>query len=252
MHPVEEIDFGVFAGISGCISAGHGSERRLRGAKSISVDDRSGSRAAEQHLSLGTWKPHFTGTVHLCDPARSQMLLRSHLMQPNHRHIYQQARAYDVAFGFRDIRAECNTLAALVSRHAGWPVASVLELAAGPARHAREFARRGVAAMALDSMPSMRDYALERAAHDGVGLTAVCADMCDFQLAVPSFTQAVTSQRRCPAKRPRCRAHTSEEPRAIRGLSDRCPRLSAKPWRSRLRSRQSGVAGGRSVPAHRG
>ena len=104
-------------------------------------------------------------------------------MHPNHRRIYQQAQAYDVAFGFRDIPAECSTLAALVLRHTARPVAAVLELAAGPARHAREFARRGVAATALDSMPSMRDYALERAAHEGVHLTAVCADMCDFQLA---------------------------------------------------------------------
>lgn len=103
-------------------------------------------------------------------------------MHPNHRHIYQHARAYDVAFGFRDIPAECNTLAALALRHTGRPVATMLELAAGPARHAREFARRGVAATALDSMPSMREYALERARHDGVDLTAVCADMCDFQL----------------------------------------------------------------------
>ena len=104
-------------------------------------------------------------------------------MDPSHHRIYQQARAYDVAFGFRDIPAECNSLAALVLKHAGHPVAAMLELAAGPARHAREFARRGAAATALDSMPAMRDYALERAAVDGVPLTAVCADMCDFQLA---------------------------------------------------------------------
>jgi hypothetical protein len=103
-------------------------------------------------------------------------------MDPNHHRIYQQARAYDVAFGFRDIAAECNTLDALARRHTGRPAAAVLELAAGPARHAREFARRGVAATALDSMPSMRHYALQRAAHEGVDLTAVCADMCDFQL----------------------------------------------------------------------
>jgi ubiquinone/menaquinone biosynthesis C-methylase UbiE len=111
------------------------------------------------------------------------MLPNSQLMHPNHRRIYQHAQPYDLAFGFRDIQAESNTLAALALRHTGRPVATVLELAAGPARHAREFARRGVAATALDSMPSMRAYALERAAHDGVHLTAVCADMCDFQLA---------------------------------------------------------------------
>jgi SAM-dependent methyltransferase len=102
-------------------------------------------------------------------------------MDPNHHRIYQHARAYDVAFGFRDIAAECNTLEALARRHAGRPATAVLELAAGPARHAREFARRGVAATALDSMPSMQQYALQRAAHDGVDLRTVCADMCDFQ-----------------------------------------------------------------------
>jgi len=103
-------------------------------------------------------------------------------MHLSHRHIYQHARAYDVAFGFRDIAAECNTLTALALRHAGRPATAVLELAAGPARHAREFARRGAVATALDSMPPMLDYAMERAAHDGVELSAVCADMCDFQL----------------------------------------------------------------------
>lgn len=103
-------------------------------------------------------------------------------MDPSHQHIYDQARCYDVAFGFRDVAAECDTLAALVARHAGRPLASVLELAAGPAQHAREFARRGAHATALDALPAMRDHALRRATQDGVALTAVCADMIDFHL----------------------------------------------------------------------
>ena len=103
-------------------------------------------------------------------------------MDTSHHRIYEHARCYDVAFGFRDVAAECDTLAALAVRHIGRPVASVLELAAGPARHAREFARRGVAATALDASPAMLDYALERAAHHGVPLQALCADMCDFRL----------------------------------------------------------------------
>jgi ubiquinone/menaquinone biosynthesis C-methylase UbiE len=37
----------------------------------------------------------------------------------------------------------------------------MLELAAGSARHAREFAGRGVAATALDLTQSMVDHALE-------------------------------------------------------------------------------------------
>ena len=80
--------------------------------------------------------------------------------------------------------AECDTLAALVARHGAGQrgPAAVLELAAGPARHAREFARRSVKATALDVAPAMCGYALACAGSDGVPIEAVCADMVDFQL----------------------------------------------------------------------
>ena len=106
-------------------------------------------------------------------------------MPPGHHRIYDRARCYDVAFGFRDVAAECDTLADLVARHGTPPqhaLTAVLELAAGPARHAREFARRGAAATALDAAPSMCAYALSGANSDGVAIQAVCADMTDFQL----------------------------------------------------------------------
>src|SRR5262245_59336479 len=104
-------------------------------------------------------------------------------MGSNHQRIYEHARCYDVAFGFRDVAAECDTLAALAARHRKVPMTAVLELAAGPARHAREFARRGVAATALDAAQPMLDYALERAVADAVQLATVCADMCEFRVA---------------------------------------------------------------------
>lgn len=97
-----------------------------------------------------------------------------------HEQIYHLARCYDVAFGFRNVDAECDTLTALVARHAQRPLASVLELAAGPARHAREFARRGVSATALDASPAMCNYARHCAHRGGVTLATVCADMVDF------------------------------------------------------------------------
>lgn len=103
-------------------------------------------------------------------------------MHTPHQGVYDQARVYDVAFSFRDVAAECDTLAALVQRHAGHAPAAVLELAAGPARHAREFARRGAAATALDRVPAMGAYALDRAREDGVAIEAVCADMTAFEL----------------------------------------------------------------------
>ena len=103
-------------------------------------------------------------------------------MDAHHRRTYEYARVYDVAFGFRDVAAECDALATMAQRHGRGPVGSVLELAAGPARHAREFARRGALATALDAVPAMNTYALARAQADGVALDTICADMTDFHL----------------------------------------------------------------------
>lgn len=83
-------------------------------------------------------------------------------MDPNHR-LHHPARCDDVAFGFRDVAAEGDALAAMALRHGTGRVGSVLELAAGPARHARKFARRGEASSALDASASMCDYATARA-----------------------------------------------------------------------------------------
>jgi SAM-dependent methyltransferase len=96
--------------------------------------------------------------------------------------VYDQARLYDVAFSFRDIGAECDALTALAQRHLGRMPTSVLELAAGPARHARELARRGMRATALDLFPAMVEYARDRARDDGVSLDAVVGDMTNFSL----------------------------------------------------------------------
>jgi SAM-dependent methyltransferase len=79
------------------------------------------------------------------------------------------------------VAAECDTLAALAARHGG-PVATFLELAAGPARHAREFARRGAAGTALDVQPAMCEHARRAADADGLALDVVCADMTRFEL----------------------------------------------------------------------
>jgi Methyltransferase domain len=104
-------------------------------------------------------------------------------MDAHHRRTYELPRIYDVAFGFRDVAAECDALAAMLLRHGGGAPGAVLELAAGPARHARAFARRGARATALDAEPAMIKYAAEGARADGVALQTVCADMTGFSLA---------------------------------------------------------------------
>jgi SAM-dependent methyltransferase len=73
----------------------------------------------------------------------------------------------------------------------GAGVRSVLELAAGPAEHARELARRGLRSTALDRSPAMCAYAAGQAKAAGVALDVVEADMRDFRIAGPDGTQVL-------------------------------------------------------------
>ncbi|MGI8332078.1 class I SAM-dependent methyltransferase [Actinomadura scrupuli] len=98
--------------------------------------------------------------------------------------IYDNPWAYELACDFRIVPDEVDALLGWCARHrkAPEPVRTVLELAAGPAEHAREFARRGIAATALDLSPAMCRYAAQRAGDTGVELEVVEADMTDFDL----------------------------------------------------------------------
>jgi SAM-dependent methyltransferase len=96
--------------------------------------------------------------------------------------IYDEPELYELACAYRDITAEVTALQAWCAAHRGGPVGSVLELAAGPAEHARELARRGLRATALDRSPAMCDYAAARAKSAGVTLDVIEADMRDFRI----------------------------------------------------------------------
>ncbi|HEX4833696.1 MAG TPA: methyltransferase domain-containing protein [Trebonia sp.] len=106
--------------------------------------------------------------------------------------IYDDPEVYRIACAYRDIPAEADALLAWAARHRdpgpGGPgpeagPSSVLELAAGPAEHALELARRGLRATALDLNPAMCAWAAGRAAAAGRKLDVVEADMRDFTLA---------------------------------------------------------------------
>jgi SAM-dependent methyltransferase len=99
--------------------------------------------------------------------------------------IYDEPELYEAACAYRDVPGEVDALLQWSGLHldpeAG-PPRSVLELAAGPAEHARELARRGLDATALDLSPAMCARAAQRAAADATPLTVVQADMRDFSL----------------------------------------------------------------------
>lgn len=102
-----------------------------------------------------------------------------------HQKIYQSADLYDLAFSYRDFEAETAFLRTQYELRRGRPPASFLELAAGPARHALELSRQGLAATGLDLMPEMAARGFALAAERNLPLSYVTADMTDFTLPEP-------------------------------------------------------------------
>ena len=99
--------------------------------------------------------------------------------------IYDEPEFYEAACAYRDVPAEVNALLRWSGKHRAPDSSlprSVLELAAGPAEHARNLARRGLEATALDLSPAMCARARELAEAAGTQLTVVQADMRDFSL----------------------------------------------------------------------
>jgi SAM-dependent methyltransferase len=138
--------------------------------------------------------------------------------------IYDEPELYELACAYRDIPAEVTALQAWCAAHfAGGPdfagdtdstgdtdfsldtaetgpavgsgdragVRSVIELAAGPAEHGREFARRGLRVAALDRSPAMCSYATAQAKAAGVDVQVVEGDMRDFALTGPDGTRVL-------------------------------------------------------------
>lgn len=97
--------------------------------------------------------------------------------------LYDRPEIYQAAFADRNIVREVDALVAwYVRASAGRRLRSVLELAAGPADHALEFARRGVRASALDVNAAMCQFAKRAARSRGLNLDVRRADIRVFRL----------------------------------------------------------------------
>lgn len=99
--------------------------------------------------------------------------------------IYDEPEFYEAACAYRDVPAEVDALIRWSDKHrdtGAGPLRSVLELAAGPAEHGRELARRGLEVTALDLSPAMCARARDLAAAAAVSLTVVEEDMRDFSI----------------------------------------------------------------------
>jgi SAM-dependent methyltransferase len=105
--------------------------------------------------------------------------------------IYDEPELYEAACAYRDVPVEVSALLRWSAKHGDGELRSVLELAAGPAEHSRELARRGLDATTLDLSPAMCARARELATATGIGLTVVQADMRDFSIG-RQFDLAIT------------------------------------------------------------
>ena len=108
--------------------------------------------------------------------------------------IYDEPELYEAACSYRDVPVEVDALLRWAGRYrdpAVAPLHSVLEMAAGPAEHARALARRGLDATTVDLSAAMCARARDLAAADATRLTVVQADMREFRLG-RQFDLAIT------------------------------------------------------------
>ncbi|MBF0363761.1 MAG: class I SAM-dependent methyltransferase [Oligoflexia bacterium] len=103
-----------------------------------------------------------------------------------HTEFYSKARFYDIAFSFKNVPEENQTIIDLYRKHSGNDAKSFLDIAAGPASNAIQMAQRGLKSFALDYSKEMVAYGLEKARAAGVSLTYLQGDMRSFD-----FTETV-------------------------------------------------------------
>ncbi len=101
--------------------------------------------------------------------------------------FYQNAKAYDIAFQDREFDTECDFLEWCLENHgkvkkSDLKTKSFLELACGPARHAREMNSRGWKSYALDLSEEMVEFAESEAKAEGSKISGIVGDMSNYKL----------------------------------------------------------------------
>ena len=98
---------------------------------------------------------------------------------------YNFPRLYDVAYGWRDFRAECTFLVGQYRVLHGRMPATALELASGTGNHARMLAAFGVKTIGLDSNETMLAYARTRPGGEDPDVAWQLGDMRESTIASP-------------------------------------------------------------------
>jgi SAM-dependent methyltransferase len=100
----------------------------------------------------------------------------------NHNKFYSYAHAYDIAFDFKNIKNECDFLVSMYEKINSCKPQSFLDLAAGPALHAIEMAKRQISSSAIDLSKEMVEYGISKATKNGVLIDYTQSDIREFNL----------------------------------------------------------------------
>jgi SAM-dependent methyltransferase len=104
----------------------------------------------------------------------------------NHTTLYSKAYLYDLAFRFKQVAIENDTIIKLFEQINGCRPRSFLDIAAGPATNALDMhTRHGLEVRAIDYSKEMVEYGGELAAKQAVPLHYHQADMRSFELPSP-------------------------------------------------------------------
>lgn len=93
---------------------------------------------------------------------------------------YTLPEMYDIAFDFRDVPQEVDFLLSVGKKYLGRDITSAIELACGPAYHAREMGRRKLIADGLDLEPKMVAYTRNLIAEESLLCRIFEGDMRSF------------------------------------------------------------------------
>lgn len=96
--------------------------------------------------------------------------------------IYDQAKYYEIAFGFVDAKKQGNLFEQFIKKYGKIKVKTVLDLGCGTALQLREMAKRGYNAIGLDSSSQMLKYLNQRALSEGLKIETIKANMNNFRL----------------------------------------------------------------------
>lgn len=104
--------------------------------------------------------------------------------------FYRNAYAYDIAFNDREFNTECDFLEWCLNEYSlltneQLPPKSFLELGCGPAKHVREFAKRGWRSVGIDLSKDMVQFAKDEAARENLDVELFVGDMTNFTLDKP-------------------------------------------------------------------